>query len=145
MPFLLVDDGFDEHRKIEALSDRAYRLHHCGLTHCSRNLTDGLVSKTALRGISARLKSTAKHVNELVAFGLWVEHPGHGFIIKNYLDWNPTRAEVEAKRAKRSAAGRLGGLRSGEARAEANASKQMLELVVEPHPNLSKRSSALTG
>lgn len=144
MPFLLVDDGFDEHRKIEALSDRAYRLHHCGLTHCSRNLTDGLVSKTALRGLNARLKSSRKHVNELVAFGLWVEHPGHGFIIKNYLEWNPTRAEVEAKRAKRSAAGRLGGLRSGEARAEASASKQMLELVVEPHPIPSPKDQVLS-
>lgn len=132
-----MDDGMDSHAKIEGLSDRAYRLHMAGLHHCARNLTDGLLSEATIRGLKARLKASHKHVHELVSADLWVSYPGHGFIVKNYLDYNPTKAEVEEKRAKRSAAGRLGGLRSGQARAEANASangKQVLELPVEPHP-----------
>lgn len=43
MPYLNVDDGVDEHPKIEALSDAAYRLWKASLSYCSRNETDGLV------------------------------------------------------------------------------------------------------
>ena len=134
VPFLLVDDCMDTHPKIEALSDRAYRLHMAGLQHCARNLTDGLVSATTIRGLKARLKASKKHFDELVDSGCWVPYRNGSFVISSYLDYNPSKAEVERKRSDRAAAGRLGGLRSAESRREATASKQMLELVLEPHP-----------
>lgn len=143
MPFLLVDDCMDTHPKIEQLSDRAYRLHMAGLQHCARNLTDGLVSAPTIRGLKARLKASKKHLDELVDSGCWEPYRGGSFLILAYLEYNPSKAEVERKRSDRAAAGRLGGLRSGESRREASASKQMLELLVEPHPIPSQRSSAL--
>ena len=149
MPFLLVDDCMDTHPKIEELSDRAYRLHMAGLQHCARNTTDGLVSAITVRGLKARLRATPKHFDELVDADLWAPYRDGSYVIPNYLEWNPSKADVERRRSDRAAAGRLGGKRSGEARREASAlasaSKQMLGLVLEPHPNLSKRSSALTG
>jgi hypothetical protein len=122
MTYLLLDDGMDAHRKIEGLSDRSFRLHLCGLFHCARNLTDGLVSDVTVRGLCARLRATPKHVTELVEIGLWVAYPGRGFIVNNYLEWNPSRVDVEERRRKRSESGRAGGLRSVEARREASAS-----------------------
>lgn len=131
MPYLVTDDCMDTHPKIEDLSDRAYRLHMSGLYHCARNLTDGLVSQTTVRGLCARLRATRKHVAELVDADVWVDYGSRGFIIKNYLDWNPSKAEVEERREKRASAGRLGGQRSGDSRrskseasALASASKQ---------------------
>ena len=147
MPFLLVDDGFDEHPKLEDLSDRAFRLHVSGLCYCARRLTDGLISEKAARGLCARLRAKKQHVSELVEAGLWVDYGPRGFIVHDYLEHNPTRDEVVEKREKRRAAGRLGGLRSGRVRAngEANASV-LLELPVEPHPIPSHKDlSALRG
>lgn len=118
MPYRLHDDRFSTHPKIEPLSDRAFRLHVCALEHCAGNLTDGLISDASLRGLKARLKATTRHVGELIESGLWVPYPGFGHIIHDYLEHNPTKAEVLEKREKRASAGRLGGKRSGEVRRE---------------------------
>lgn len=148
MPYLLVDDCMDTHPKIETLSDRAYRLHMAGLQHCARNLTDGLVSETTVRGLKARLRTQQKHFDELVDAGLWAPYRNGNYVIPNYLDWNPSKHDVERKRSDRAAAGRLGGLRSGESRrahCEASASKQMLEQVLEPQPIPSLKGQVLLG
>lgn len=140
------------HPKVEGLSDRAYRLHMAGLQHCARTLSDGLVSEPTIRGLKASLKASKKHVDELVDSGCWQPYRDGSFVVVNYLDWNPSKAEVERKRSDRAASGRLGGLRSGQSRranaeatAEAFASKQPLELLLEPHPIPSHSSSALTS
>ena len=143
--FLAVDDGFDEHTKIENLSDRAFRLHVAGLCHCARNLTDGFVSERAFRGFSARLKATKRHKDELIRAGLWREY-GPDFVIHDYLDHNPTAADVKERKRLRQEAGRLGGLRSGEARAQASASANapaLLKQAVEPHPLPSPKDQVL--
>src|SRR5205085_10199860 len=44
-----------------------------------------------------------KIVKELVARGVWTTEPTTGYLIHDYLDWNPSRDEVLAKRAKDSA------------------------------------------
>lgn len=116
MTFLLVDDRMDAHRKIERLSDRAFRLHMSGLMHCASNLTDGLISDASFRAIRGRLRATNRHVAELIDAELWVKYDGHGYVIQNYLDHNPSRAEVDEKREKRAAAGRKGGKLSGASR-----------------------------
>jgi len=145
VPFLLVDDRIMEHPKLEELSDRAFRLHVAGLCHCAGNLTDGLLTTPTVRALCGRLRARKQHVSELVSSGLWVDYGERGFIIHDYLEHNPTKAEVQERREKRRESGRLGGLRSGRARAsaEASASKQVLELPVEPHPIPSFSSSAL--
>jgi len=62
----------------------------------------------------ARLK---KALAELTDRGLW-EETASGWLIHDFLDWNPSSAEVSAKRASRAEAGRRGGRRSGEERAD---------------------------
>lgn len=117
MTWVSLDDRFPEHQKIAHLSDAAFRGFVEGLCYCARNLTDGIIPNPHAKRIA-----TAKAQRELFASELWVQN-GRGIVVHDYLEYQLSRSEVEAKReAKheaRSAAGRLGGLRSGEARRQA--------------------------
>jgi hypothetical protein len=135
MTYLIVDDGFDVHPKVEALTDRAYRLHTSGLFHCAKNLTDGSLTEPTVRGLCARIKATTKHLNELVSGDLWLPWNDGGYTIKNYLDWNPSKAQVEERRAKRAAAGAKGGRNKANAKANAVASaSDLLQTTFVPDP-----------
>ncbi len=97
MSWLRIDDGFAEHKRVQKLSDRAFRLHVLALCMCSRKLSDGAVTDIEIRGLAAMCKSTPKHTDELVKEGLWVREPD-GYAIRDYLDYNPSADEVKAKR-----------------------------------------------
>ena len=148
MAWVKLDDRFPRHRRVRELRrDTAAKwLHVVALCHCGENLTDGLVDELAFDQIvkDAEIpKATAnKCVPKLVAAGLWSVYPGVGWLIRDYLDYNPPADEVREKREKRQAAGRLGGLRSGEARSEAKA-KQMLRESLNPVPSPSPEDQVL--
>ncbi len=57
MPWLKIDDGFAEHRKIVGLNDRAFRLHVVALVYCARNLTDGHLTATEARIVCATVEA----------------------------------------------------------------------------------------
>jgi hypothetical protein len=101
MTWLRLEDNFAHHPKIMALSDRAFRLHLSALCHCAEFSTDGYVDKGIERAIRGRLagdsRARTRHLNELVAGGLWAPVNG-GYLIHDYLDYNPSAAEVKAKR-----------------------------------------------
>ena len=81
MTWFRIDDEFCEHEKIEHLSDRAFRLHVSALCLCSRLLTDGRVSETNLKKLSAGLSTghVTRYVTELVTARLWALHPKGGW------------------------------------------------------------------
>lgn len=115
MPYLNTDDGMDEHPKIEALSDAAYRLLHAAMRYCARNLTDGYVPLSRAR----RLTDTGGDpvAAELVRAGVLhdlgegcpdadsveartchaVGRKGH-YIVHDYLQWNHSKAWWEKRR-----------------------------------------------
>ena len=99
VPYLLIDDGFGEHPKIVALTDKAFRLHLTALVWCARNLTDGLISPLGMRisSANASLERPNRVVQQLVSSGLW-EPNGDGWRIHHYLEYNPSRAELQDKR-----------------------------------------------
>ena len=139
MAWVRLDDRFPRHRRVQELGRdvSAKWLHVTALCYCGEHLTDGLVDEIALRQIINDADITAttarKCIPKLVDAGLWNVYPGVGYLIRDFLDYNPPADEVRAKREKRQAAGRLGGLKSGEARAEAK-SKQMLGDPLNPLP-----------
>lgn len=101
MSWLRIDDGFAEHAKIGALSDRSFRLHVTALCYCARNLTDGVLDERSLRIVCAIVAkgNLRRNVAELVDAGLW--HPfGDGFEINDFLDYNPTAERVKEDREK---------------------------------------------
>ena len=97
MTWLKTDDKYPEHRKVRRLTDGAYRLHHTAMCACAKDETDGLVTESDISDMEhgTRLR---KHVDALVAAGLWDVVPA-GWIIHDYLDYNPSHASLNAKRA----------------------------------------------
>lgn len=97
MTYLHVDDCFPTHPKVIGLSHRAFRLHVTALCHCTQNLTDGLVTKTALAVVGAVAGKGRALTDELEAAGVWRKVPD-GWVIHDYLDWNPSREDVEKRK-----------------------------------------------
>jgi hypothetical protein len=95
MSWLRIDDTFDEHPKIEPLTDKAFRLHMAGLLYCSRQLTDGFVPLRVLPKLAGYAK---RSLIELVDAGLWHPH-GDGYKLHDYLDYQRSREQVLADRA----------------------------------------------
>lgn len=135
LAYLLLDDGFAEHTKLDGLPVQAKWLHVCALIYCAKNLTDGVVSERKLKVIAAVAEVRAgRFVPLLEERGMWIPRLD-GWYLHDYLEHNPSAEQVKAKRKARAEAGRRGGIASGhtrskpEANGEANASRS-----VEPHP-----------
>ena len=98
MTWVQFDDGFADHRNNAGLSDAAFRLHVAGILHCGRHLTDGLVDAEEVPRLVRRYRRSA--LFELLSRGLWIAHgdPAAAYAIHDYLQWNPSRAKVMARR-----------------------------------------------
>jgi hypothetical protein len=100
MPWVRYDDDFPNHWKIEPLSDAAYRLHTTAIFWVAKQLTDGYLPENRLDLIAPRrMKRPQKYVSELVAAGVWEPVDG-GWQLHDYLDYQPSKAQVKAEREK---------------------------------------------
>lgn len=98
MVYAKFDDGFADHTKHKGLSDGAFRLHVSGILHCSRWLTDGHIVADDIPDLMRRTYRP-KYLAELVERGIWLElMPGALYEVRDYLQWNDSRAKVEARR-----------------------------------------------
>lgn len=110
MSWLRIDDGFAEHPKIQAVSERARWLHVTALCYCARNLNDGVLDPRDVKVLTAIVDKPCKQaMNDLVRAGLWVKLPQGSYQIKDYLEWNPDAETVKKLRKERQEAGRRGG------------------------------------
>lgn len=96
-----IDDGCLEHRKIDSLSDAAFRLWMQGLTFSARALTDGQIPERTAAGwaFSRAGDDWRVLIDELVAARLWEVCVG-GYQVHDYLEFNPSREEAEEERRK---------------------------------------------
>lgn len=133
MTWVRLEVELGEHPKIARLTDKAFRVHIHGLCYGNRLLTDGIVPRNvALTFPGANRRS----LTELVTAAVWhdqeticptcIDRYGGldrgDYVIHDFLDYQPSAAEVIELRRQRSEAGRRGGQRSGIARRrEANA------------------------
>ena len=112
MPWVRFDDQYPIHRKVDGLSDAAFRLHTSAIFWSARNLTDGLVSEEDLGGVTARVRTPARFAAECVRRGVWhgarepcdsEKCPGpvdsDGWIIHDYWEYQPKKAQVIRERA----------------------------------------------
>jgi hypothetical protein len=102
-----IDDQFQDHPSMVGLSMQAIGLWVCGLAYCARYLTDGVIPKKALYRVCPQ-PDAESIVAELVEAGRWEDRADH-WRANGYLDYNPSRARVEAIRASRAEAGAAGG------------------------------------
>ncbi|MEU3219999.1 hypothetical protein [Streptomyces sp. NPDC006971] len=96
MPWVRLDDRFPSHRKVALLSDRAFRLYVSALCWSSENLTEGRILAKELPLVS-RVRGPKAAAAELEAAGLW-DRAETGWVIHDYLEYNPDRARVQADR-----------------------------------------------
>jgi hypothetical protein len=96
MPWVRLDDRFPSHRKVALLSDRAFRLYTSALCWSSENLTEGRILPKELP-LVARIRGHKAAAAELEAAGLW-DPTEVGWVIHDYLIYNPDRARVQADR-----------------------------------------------
>jgi hypothetical protein len=106
MPWGRLDDSFDSHRKVRRAGNEATGIYARALSYCAGALTDGHVDPEWLE---ERTGKRAVKVGELlVVAGLW-EPNSDGFVIHDYLEFNPSRSEILERRAadsRRKAGGR---------------------------------------
>lgn len=96
MPWVRLDDRFPTHRKVALLSDRAFRLYVSALCWSSENLTEGKINDRELTLI-ARVRDMKKTAGELQSARLW-DRVDDGWMIHDFLEYNPDRAKVKADR-----------------------------------------------
>lgn len=105
MPWIRFEDNFPEHPKVLAISDRAFRLHVRAIGYCSRHLTDGAVSLAAVRSLT--MGAATRLTSELVRARMWTV-TDDGFLIHDYLDYQPSREAILHIRQQRAIAGKAG-------------------------------------
>ena len=93
MTWVRLDDNMPTHPKVLSVGPDAAYLHICGICYCARLLTDGRIPKAALPLLGGPVKALPK----LLEAGLWSQD-GDDYIVDGYLDWNPTREQVESDR-----------------------------------------------
>lgn len=128
MPWFKVDDGFPAHRKVEALQALPPAAYTAAITiwtlmgaDCGLNLSDGVFSRVRARKITGLPdKLLDAGLAALVKVGLF-DRADEECVFHDWGAMQPTKAQVEAQRAAKVAAGRSGGRASGESR-----SKQVL-------------------
>lgn len=103
-PYITVADTMPEHPKVEALSDKAFRLLVDLWCYCHRNQNDGLLPAAAWAK-----RSTPKARAELLAAPFAVLLSDGSVQMRDYLDHQQSADDVAAARAKKQAAGSKGG------------------------------------
>jgi hypothetical protein len=96
MPYLMMDDNFADHPKIDGLSDGAFRLHVAAMCYAAKHLTDGAIPAVRVPRLTPRYRPAL--LKELLKIGLWVEHD-QDYRIHDFLQWNKSRQWWERERA----------------------------------------------
>ncbi|WP_060887637.1 hypothetical protein [Streptomyces caniscabiei] len=103
MPWFALDDGFDSHPKVRKAGNAAVGLFVRLGVHATKHLTEGHLDADIVRDYG-----TPATVRKLISVGM-LHASGHdckrceqpaedGYVIHDYLDYNKSRAQIEAAR-----------------------------------------------
>lgn len=99
-----------QHEKYAPLSDAAFRLAITAGAWCASMMTDGRLPKKMIPGLTRAPagKKLDDAVNELVDARIWdrIEGDDSAFYVHDFLDWNMSRSQWQAKKAAGSAGGK---------------------------------------
>ena len=82
MPWSKIDDQFYDHPKTVAAGPLGIALFVCGLSYCSRYLTDGFILSAQVRRL-INVDDPLEVAEHLVEVGLWERHDG-GYQVHDY-------------------------------------------------------------
>ena len=98
MSWVKLDDRFYAHPKVRQAGAMGLAVHVAALCYASQYLTDGFIPEAALGLlIDGGYGEVDRAVEALMECGLW-EQAKDGYTIHDYLDYNPSRAQVLAER-----------------------------------------------
>lgn len=98
MPWARVDDGFHGHPKVRRTSLAALGLWVRALSYVAHYETDGAIDEDTMLSLSSSRRGVRKLMDELLETGLLDRADDGGLRIHDYLDYNPSREEVSARR-----------------------------------------------
>ena len=84
MPWFRLDDGFHHHPKVRHAGNCAVGLWVRCATYSAQYLTDGHIDTDV-----ANSTATDREIDRLTAAHLWIPDD-NGFLIPDYLDYNPS-------------------------------------------------------
>lgn len=142
MAWSRFDDLYAQHPKMVALGDFyevGLALDVAGIGWCNLNRTDGVVPKAQvprlIRCVGMRIGRTVVTpelvADRLVSVGRWLDE-GDAYRIHDYLKYNPSRAQVDAKR--QATADRVQRHRNARCNAVTSAEKRECTPAPEPEP-----------
>jgi len=100
-----LDDSFYDNPKIVAVGNECAGAFARSLSYCGKHNTDGKFPKP----IGDQLAGKKRVVETLLGIGLWIQD-GQTYLVPDYLDFNPSAAQVAKDRA--AAAERMRELRA---------------------------------
>jgi hypothetical protein len=113
MAWAKFDDRFLTNPKIMQAGLEARALYIAGVLYCAGELTDGFIAEGVLCKLAALadVPRAIDAADRLIDLALWEQAEG-GYIVHDYLEYNPTAEEVKARRDEvtkaRSEAGKRG-------------------------------------
>lgn len=99
MTFARLDDHLDGHPKVRRVGFEAFGLWCAAIVHSSKYLTDGHIDREWFEEKVPQQKRRHQLL-ELLVENRMLEQNGVGYIVHDYLEHNPSRAEVEYRRTK---------------------------------------------
>ena len=121
MPWAKLDDSYPTHPKVVAAGADGMALDAAAICYSNRYGTDGIIATAALPAVFPAIRSPKKVAAKLVAVGRWHE-AGHdcpdcpqtsdGWVVHDFLAYNPSAEKAAEKSANRAEAGRKGGKKS---------------------------------
>ena len=108
MSWARFDDRFPDHEKIVPLSNSAFRLHVTAICYANAQLTDGYIGVGVLRRIGWACDNLDEDVAQLCANNLW-ERAEEGYLVHDYLEYNPSREEETGEAAAHQQRAQQGG------------------------------------
>ena len=126
MPWLKSEGKMPQNEKVWELSDAAYRLMDAGRHYAVQNMTDGHVPISRISALTPK-PATKLVIHEVVKARLWHQLPDicvsctqqrkdhgagalpkTGYLVHDFLIYNPSKAEYEASQRQRHVAGKVG-------------------------------------
>jgi hypothetical protein len=101
-----LDDRYDDNRKVKRAwrtHPRAVGLHAMAITYSARHETDGLIDLDWLIEKVPAARERERVVRVLVEAGLFEALDGEMFMVHDYLEFNPSAADLQAKRERDAA------------------------------------------
>jgi hypothetical protein len=128
MSWLRIEGKMPQHAKVAPLSDSAFRLHVTAMAWAAEFHTDGQIPCDMVSGLTRAPggKKLASIIDELARAKLWHVLDGC-YQIHDFLDWNMSKADYEAR------------ARAGSAGGKAKASKTVASARISTKQNSSKR------